>query len=92
MQIANKRSIILSEVNIVEDLRPIFQLLERKLGFLNAECCDTCCGQEISVIQSHILYEIHRRIIPPCRRWPVHWGWISAPLAVRSKPWWRKGL
>lgn len=51
-------------MNIVEDLRPIFQLLERKLGFLNAECCDTCCGQEISIIQSHILYEIHRRHHP----------------------------
>ncbi|MGG3476766.1 MarR family transcriptional regulator [Peribacillus frigoritolerans] len=41
-----------------ENLRGLFQLLTRRFGLLNKNCCD---GIEISLVQSHILYEINRQ-------------------------------
>nr|WP_207952350.1 MarR family winged helix-turn-helix transcriptional regulator [Paenibacillus turpanensis] len=42
----------------------MFQLLARNFGFLNERCCESCCGQELSLTQSHILYEIQRKHQP----------------------------
>ncbi|MGE7604026.1 MarR family winged helix-turn-helix transcriptional regulator [Peribacillus sp. NPDC097675] len=43
-----------------EDLRDLFQLLTRRFGLLNKNCCNAE-GIEVSLVQSHILYEINRR-------------------------------
>ncbi|MED3761179.1 MarR family transcriptional regulator [Peribacillus frigoritolerans] len=43
-----------------ENLRGLFQLLTRRFGLLNKNCC-SADGIEISLVQSHILYEIHRQ-------------------------------
>ncbi|WP_181350449.1 MarR family winged helix-turn-helix transcriptional regulator [Thalassobacillus sp. CUG 92003] len=40
-----------------EDLRAQFQIMTRHFGFLNKSCC-SAGGFDISLIQSHILYEI----------------------------------
>ena len=41
------------------NLREAFQLLARRFGFLCENCC--CCGEkEVSLMQSHILFEINR--------------------------------
>lgn len=48
----------------MENVRNMFQLLSRNFGLLNEQCCDNCCGQEISLVQSHILYEINRQHNP----------------------------
>ncbi|ANE48418.1 MarR family transcriptional regulator [Paenibacillus swuensis] len=48
----------------MENVRNIFQILSRNFGLLNEQCCDTCCGQEISIVQSHILYEVNRQHNP----------------------------
>ena len=32
----------------------------RHFGLLNATCCDECCGEQISMAQSHILFEVQR--------------------------------
>ncbi|MBB3113073.1 DNA-binding MarR family transcriptional regulator [Paenibacillus phyllosphaerae] len=48
----------------MENVRNLFQLLSRNFGLLNEQCCDNCCGQEISPVQSHILYEINRQHQP----------------------------
>jgi DNA-binding MarR family transcriptional regulator len=42
----------------------MFQLLSRGFGLLNEECCDNCCGQTVSQVQSHIIYEINRQHNP----------------------------
>ena len=42
------------------DLRETMQNFYRWLGLLNASCCNCCCGEEISLVQIHILYEIRR--------------------------------
>jgi DNA-binding MarR family transcriptional regulator len=48
----------------MEDVRELLQLFVRRFGLLNASCCDLCCGQEISLVQSHIIYEINRQSNP----------------------------
>ncbi|MDQ1914005.1 MarR family transcriptional regulator [Paenibacillus sp. GD4] len=48
----------------MENLRSTFQLLARNFGFLNEKCCENCCGSDISLSQSHILYEINRQHNP----------------------------
>ena len=46
-----------------DNLRGLFQLLTRRFGLLNKNCCST--GDiEISLVQSHILYEIYRQHQP----------------------------
>ncbi|PLS18230.1 MarR family transcriptional regulator [Bacillus sp. M6-12] len=46
-----------------ENLRGLFQLLTRRFGLLNKNCCSTE-QIEVSLVQSHILYEIHRQHKP----------------------------
>ncbi|WP_147534322.1 MarR family winged helix-turn-helix transcriptional regulator [Bacillus marasmi] len=46
------------------NLRSIFQMIVRRFGFLNEQCCEDCCGNDISLIQSQILYEISRQDAP----------------------------
>jgi len=48
----------------MESLRTTFQLLTRSFGLLSENCCESCCGQEVSLIQSHIIYEIKRQHKP----------------------------
>ncbi|MDF1510143.1 MarR family winged helix-turn-helix transcriptional regulator [Robertmurraya sp. DFI.2.37] len=47
----------------MENLREIFQIMARRFGFLNKNCCSVG-GSEISLTQSHILYEIDRQHQP----------------------------
>ncbi|MCM3629999.1 MarR family winged helix-turn-helix transcriptional regulator [Paenibacillus glycanilyticus] len=48
----------------MENVRNMFQILSRNFGLLSEQCCDSCCGQEVSLVQSHILYEINRQHNP----------------------------
>ncbi|TDL80871.1 MarR family winged helix-turn-helix transcriptional regulator [Peribacillus frigoritolerans] len=41
----------------MENTRELFQIMTRRFGLLNKNCC-TAGGIDISLIQSHILYEI----------------------------------
>jgi DNA-binding MarR family transcriptional regulator len=47
----------------MENLRGLFQILTRRFGLLNKNCC-RAGGIEISLVQSHILYEIDRQHNP----------------------------
>ncbi|MCT8139456.1 winged helix-turn-helix transcriptional regulator [Anaerobacillus sp. CMMVII] len=47
----------------MENIRELFQILTRRFGFLNKNCCSI--GEfEISMIHSHILFEVERRNKP----------------------------
>lgn len=46
-----------------ENLRELFQLLTRRFGLLNKTCC-SADGVEVSLVQSHIIYEINRQHHP----------------------------
>ncbi|UFU00380.1 MarR family winged helix-turn-helix transcriptional regulator [Radiobacillus kanasensis] len=47
----------------MEDTRELFQVMTRRFGFLNKNCCSVG-GADISVVQSHILYEIDKHQSP----------------------------
>ncbi|WP_019156267.1 MarR family winged helix-turn-helix transcriptional regulator [Robertmurraya massiliosenegalensis] len=47
----------------MENLREIFQVMTRRFGFLNKNCCSVG-GSAVSLVQSHILYEIDRQHEP----------------------------
>lgn len=47
----------------MENVRELFQIMTRRLGFLNKNCC-SAGGFDISIVQSHILYEIDHQHQP----------------------------
>lgn len=47
----------------LENVRELFQILTRRFGLLNKNCC-TAGEVEISLVQSHILYEVDRQSNP----------------------------
>ena len=47
----------------MENVRELFQIMTRRFGFLNKHCC-SAGGCDISLVQSHILYEIDRQHQP----------------------------
>ncbi len=47
----------------MENKREIFQILSRRFGLLNKNCC-TVGGFDISTVHSHILYEIDKQNEP----------------------------
>lgn len=47
----------------MENVRELFQIMTRRFGFMNKNCC-SAGGFDISLIQSHILYEIDRQHKP----------------------------
>lgn len=48
----------------MESVREKLQIFVRRFGLLNAACCDQCCGEQVSLAQSHILFEIRRKGAP----------------------------
>ncbi len=46
-----------------QNVRELFQVFSRRFGFLNKDCCQSG-GHHISLVQSHILYEIDRQHHP----------------------------
>lgn len=50
-------------MKILENLRGMFQVMTRRFGLLNKNCCSVG-GCDISLIQSHILYEIDNQHKP----------------------------
>ncbi|MFE7061059.1 MarR family winged helix-turn-helix transcriptional regulator [Sutcliffiella sp. NPDC057660] len=47
----------------MEDIRAMLQVTMRRFGMLNKNCC-TVDNLDISMVQSHILYEIARKNLP----------------------------
>jgi DNA-binding MarR family transcriptional regulator len=52
----------------METVREKLQIFVRRFGLLNASCCDECCGEQVSMVQSHILYEVRRLGNPSMQR------------------------
>jgi DNA-binding MarR family transcriptional regulator len=44
----------------MESMREQLQIFTRRFGLLNESCCDECCGEQVSMTQSHILFEVRR--------------------------------
>jgi DNA-binding MarR family transcriptional regulator len=45
-------------------VREQLQIFVRRFGLLNASCCEACGGEEVSLVQGHILYEVRRMGTP----------------------------
>ena len=52
----------------MESVREKLQIFVRRFGLLNASCCDECCGEQVSMAQGHILFEIRRMGSPSMQR------------------------
>lgn len=52
----------------MESIRESLQIFVRRFGLLNASCCDECCGEQVSLVQSHILFEVRRLGNPSMQR------------------------
>ena len=48
----------------MESIREQLQIFTRRFGLLNASCCDACCGEQVSMTQSHTLFEVRRSGTP----------------------------
>lgn len=44
----------------MESIREKLQIFTRRFALLNSSCCDECCGEQVSMAQSHILFEVRR--------------------------------
>ncbi len=76
----------------MESVREELQLFVRRLGLLNASCCDECCGQQVSMAQSHILSEIRRRGSPSMQRVAEELGMDVTTFSRQAKGLEGKGL
>lgn len=45
-------------------VREQIHIFVRRFGLLNASCCEACCGEKVSLVQGHILFEVCRMGTP----------------------------
>ena len=76
----------------MESVREALQVFVRRFGLLNASCCDECCGEQISMAQSHILYEIRRIGSPSMQRVAEELGMDVTTFSRQAKGLEGKGL
>lgn len=76
----------------MEDLRENLQIFVRRLGIMNAACCETCCGEQVSMAQSHILYEIRRAKRPSIQQVSGELGMDITTFSRQVKALEEKGL
>ncbi|BCS54918.1 hypothetical protein GSVR_32260 [Geobacter sp. SVR] len=68
------------------------QIFVRRFGLLNATCCDECCGQQLSMAQSHILSEVRRVGSPAMQRVADELGLDITTFSRQVKGLEQKGL
>lgn len=73
-------------------LREELQLFVRRFGLLNASCCDECCGEQVSMVQSHILFEIRRMGSPSMQQVAEELGMDVTTFSRQAKSLETKGL
>src|SRR5450631_477896 len=52
----------------MDSIQEQLHIFVRRFGLLNASCCEECCGEQVSMVQSHILFEIRRAGKPAMQR------------------------
>jgi DNA-binding MarR family transcriptional regulator len=76
----------------MEPMQEQLQIFVRRFGLLNASCCDECCGQQLSMAQSHILSEVRRVGNPSMQRVADELGLDITTFSRQVKGLERKGL
>lgn len=73
-------------------VREQLQIFVRRFGLLNASCCDECCGEQVSMVQSHILFEIRRAGNPAMQQVAEELGMDITTFSRQVKTLEKKGL
>lgn len=76
----------------MESVREQLQLFTRRFGLLNASCCDHCCGEQVSMAQGHILFEVRRLESPSMQRVAEELGMDVTTFSRQIKGLEAKGL
>ncbi|GFE62478.1 MarR family winged helix-turn-helix transcriptional regulator [Geobacter sp. AOG2] len=76
----------------MDSVREELQLFVRRFGLLNASCCDECCGEQVSMAQSHILFEIRRMGSPSMQQVAEELGMDVTTFSRQAKSLEGKGL
>lgn len=76
----------------MESIREKLQVFVRRFGLLNASCCDECCGEKVTMAQSHILFEIRRIGSPSIQRVAEELGMDVSTFSRQVKGLEAKGL
>ena len=76
----------------MEYVREQLQIFTRRFGLLNASCCDECCGEQVSMAQSHILFEVRRADSPAMQRVAEELGMDLTTFSRQVKSLEKKGL
>jgi DNA-binding MarR family transcriptional regulator len=76
----------------MESVREKLQIFVRRFGLLNASCCDECCGEQVSMVQSHILFEVRRLGKPSMQRVAEELGMDVTTFSRQVKALEGKGL
>lgn len=86
MQINNDISVYM------ESVREQLQIFTRRFGLLNASCCDECCGEQVSMAQSHILFEVRRAGSPAMQQVAEELGMDVTTFSRQAKSLEEKGF
>ncbi len=76
----------------MESVRDKLQVFVRRFGLLNAACCEWCCGEEVSLPQSHVLFEIRRMGRPSMQQVADELGMDVTTFSRQAKALEGKGL
>jgi len=76
----------------METVREQLQIFTRRFGLLNASCCDECCGEQVSMAQSHVLFEVWRAGSPSMQRVAEELGMDITTFSRQVKGLEKKGL
>lgn len=76
----------------MNSVRDELQLFVRRFGLLNASCCDECCGEQVSMAQGHILFEIRRSGKPSMQQVAEELGMDITTFSRQAKSLEAKGL
>lgn len=73
-------------------IREELQLFVRRFGLLSASCCEECCGEQVSLAQGHIMYEIRRVGAPSMQQVADELGMDITTFSRQAKSLEAKGL
>jgi len=76
----------------METVREKLQIFVRRFGLLNASCCDECCGEQVSMAQGHILFEIRRKGAPSMQQVAEELGMDVTTFSRQAKSLEARGL
>ncbi len=76
----------------MNSVREELQLFARRFGLLNASCCDECCGEQVSMAQGHILFEVRRAGNPSMQQVAEELGMDITTFSRQAKSLEEKGL